>query len=264
MRMKKYIGIGIAVMLAALTLAVLAGCSEYNHVVGSKNMETRQFDYSGFTRIEISNSFNVDITKSDTYSISVTLNDNLFNELTVSKSGDTLYMHMNPYLRLGSSTQRAEITLPELNSLKISGACQAVVTGFQSAGTLDLEADGASGMQINDLKATDTKITALGVSHVTGSLITDNADFQVTGVSNIKLTGSAAKMQLNVVGASHAALVDFIVGDASVTAEGASTVEIDAHGTLDVDVSGASTLRYSDNPKLGRVEVSGASTLSRR
>jgi hypothetical protein len=71
-------------------------------------------------------------------------------------------------------------------------------------------------------------------------------------------------MQLNVVGASHATLIDFVVGDASVTAEGASTAEIDAHGTLDVDVSGASTLRYSDSPKLGRVEVSGASTLSRR
>jgi len=29
-------------------------------------------------------------------------------------------------------------------------------------------------------------------------------------------------MRLNVVGASHAALIDFVVGDASVTAEGAA------------------------------------------
>ena len=261
--MKKFIGLGILLVLAILILTSLAGCIEYNRVVGSKNMETRQFDYSGFKRIEISTAFNVDITKSDTYNVSVTLNDNLFNELTVSESGDTLYMHMNPYLRIVNMTQRAEISLPELSALKISGACQAVVTGFQSDGTLDLEADGASGMEINDLKAADTNMTVLGVSHVTGSLTTDNADFQVTGVSNIKLTGSASKMQLNVVGASHATLTDFVADDASVTAEGASTAEVDVHGTLDIDLNGVSTLRYSDSPKLVRVEVSGASTLSR-
>ena len=82
--------------------------------------------------------------------------------------------------------------------------------------------------------------------------------------SNINLTGSASKMQVDVIGASHAALTDFIVGDAAVTAIGASTAEVEVHGTLDINVSGVPTLVYGDNPELGKVEVSGVPTLRRR
>jgi hypothetical protein len=114
------------------------------------------------------------------------------------------------------------------------------------------------------LKATDTSIKVIGASHLSGSLITNSANFNVTGASNIKLTGSASKMQVDVIGASHAALADFIVGDASVMAVGASTAEVEVHGTLDINISGVSTLVYGDNPKLGKVEVSGVSTLRRR
>ena len=81
---------------------------------------------------------------------------------------------------------------------------------------------------------------------------------------NVVVTGSASKLQVDVIGASHAALTDFIVGDAAVTAIGASTAEVEVHGTLDINVSGVSTLVYGDNPKLGKVEVSGISTLRRR
>ena len=262
--MKKLIGLGILVILAVVSLIALAGCIDYNRVVGSKNIETRQFDYSGFKRIEVSNAFKVDVTRSDTYGVSITLNDNLFDELDISMSGDTLRIGINPFTHFVNTTQHAAISLPELDALTITGACQAVVSGFQSDGTLDLEVTGASGMEIDDLKAADTNIKVIAASHLSGSLVTNNANFNVTGASNIDLTGSASKMQVDVIGASHVALTDFIVGDASVTAVGASTAEVEVHGTLDINISGVSTLTYGDNPKLGKVEVSGVSSLRRR
>ena len=262
--MKKWIGLGITAILAVVSLISLAGCIDYNRTAGSKNIETRQFDYSGFKRIEVSDAFNLDVTRSDTYEVSITLNDNLFNDLDISMSGDTLRISINPFPNFVNTTRHATISLPELDALTISGACQAVVSGFQSDGTLDLEVNGASGMEINDLKAADTTVNVIGASHLSGSLATNNADFNVTGASNINLTGSASKMQVDVIGASHAALVDFIVGDASVTAVGASTAEVEVHGTLDIDVSGVSTLTYGDSPTLGKVEVSGVSSLRRR
>ena len=262
--MKKFIGLGILTILAVVSLISLAGCIDYNRTTGSKNVVTRQFDYSGFKRIEVSNAFTVDVTGSDTYEVSITMNDNIFNDLDISMSGDTLRIGINPFPNFVNATLHATISLPELDALTISGACQAVVSGFQSDGTLDLEVTGASKMEINDLKAADTTINVIGASHLSGSLVTNNADFNVTGASNIKLTGSASKMQVDVIGASHAALTDFIVGDASVTAVGASTAEVEVHGTLDINVSGVSTLVYGDNPKLGKVEVSGISSLRRR
>ena len=262
--MKKFIGPGMTAILLAVSLVSLSGCIDYNRTVGSKNIETRQFDYSGFKRIEVSNAFTVMITKSDIYAVVVTLNDNLFDDLDISMNGDTLQIGMKSISHFVNTTQHAEIALPELDSLTITGACHAEVTDFQSNGSINLEATGASGMVINSLKATDTTIKVIGASHLSGSLVTNNAYFNVTGASNINLTGSASKMQVNVIGASHAALTGFIVGDAAVTAVGASTAEVEVHGTLDINVSGVSTLVYGDSPKLGKVEVSGISTLRRR
>jgi len=59
-------------------------------------------------------------------------------------------------------------------------------------------------MEINDLKAGDITINVVGASHLSGSLTMNNGTFSVTGASNIKLTGSGTKLELNVVGASHA------------------------------------------------------------
>jgi len=53
-----------------ISLVFLAGCSDFyravdghNTVTGSKNIETRQFDYSGFKKIEVSNAFNVEVNR---------------------------------------------------------------------------------------------------------------------------------------------------------------------------------------------------------
>jgi hypothetical protein len=262
--MKKFIGLGMTAILLAVSLVSLSGCIDYNRTVGSKNIETRQFDYSGFKRIEVSNAFTVMITKSDIYAVVVTMNDNLFDDLDISMNGDTLQIGMKSISHFVNTTQRAEIALPELDSLTITGACHAEVTDFQSNVSINLEVTGASGMVINNLKAADTTIKIIGASYLSGSLVTDNGDFNLTGYSNIMLTGSAAKMQLDVIGASRATLADFIVENASVTAVGASNADVEAHGTLDLDISGVSTLIYGDSPTLGKVSVSGVSTLRRR
>jgi len=157
------------------------------------------------------------------------------------------------------------ISLPELDySLSIAGACEATVTGFQSDANLALTVAGASGMQIDDITAADATINIIGASHLSGSLTADDADLSVTGVSHLTLSGTASTMKLNVIGTSDASLADFVVGDASVTAEGVSDADVEVHGTLNIKLSGVSTLTYGDSPKLGNVSVSGVSSLERR
>lgn len=262
--MKKCLGLGIVALLTIVMLTSLVGCIGVNRIVGSKNIETKVFDYSGFNRIEVSNTFNVDISKSNTYQVSVTLNDNLFDVLDISVLGDTLRIRMKPFTSIINTTQQATISMPELKALTISGASRAVVSGFQSDSFLNLEVSGASRMEINNLKASDTNIQVTGASRLSGSLVTNDGDFEISGASSLELNGSTTSVKVDVSGASHAKLASFIVGNASVTASGASSADVEVNGLLDIDISGASNLTYGDSPKLGRVEVSGASTLSRR
>lgn len=65
-------------------------------------------------------------------------------------------------------------------------------------------------------------------------------------------------------GASRIRIEDYIVDDAVIDISGASSAEINAGGELDVTLSGASSLRYSGNPTLGDLNISGGSSLKRR
>ncbi len=78
------------------------------------------------------------------------------------------------------------------------------------------------------------------------------------------LSGSGQKLRVTASGASTADLRDFAVNDANVDANGASLIEVNTTGTLDAKASGASTVRYTGNPTLGRIDESGASSVSSR
>jgi hypothetical protein len=65
-------------------------------------------------------------------------------------------------------------------------------------------------------------------------------------------------------GASRSSLDDFTVNNANVNISGASTGTINLDGRLDANVSGASTLLYVGDPVMGTINVSGASTLSKK
>ena len=79
----------------------------------------------------------------------------------------------------------------------------------------------------------------------------------------MQLDGSAQHTMADASGASHLKLADFQINDADIALSGASDATINAAGTLDIDLSGASSLRYRGQPSLGRLDISGGSTIKR-
>ena len=53
-------------------------------------LETRQYDFTEFTHVDIGSAFEYEIQKADTYSISITADSNLFDDIRVIKVGQTL------------------------------------------------------------------------------------------------------------------------------------------------------------------------------
>lgn len=105
-------------------------------------------------------------------------------------------------------------------------------------------------------------LSASGASKVRGAASSSNLNLDLSGGSSVVLTGSGAALRCTASGASTADLREFAVGDADITASGASRVELNATGKLNVKASGASTVRYAGNPTLGMIDQSGASTVS--
>jgi len=232
----------VAAVAVICTLLIVRGWP--GGLIGSGNLETEEYAFTNFTKVEISSAFEFEIEQSSSYNISVTADDNVIDYVQVSKDGQTLKIRLGTVRWFGPVTLRASVTMPQLHGLTASGASHGTVSDFSSTEDLD--------------------ITVSGASRVTGDITAGNAEFDISGASTIQLEGSANDMVATASGASSFNLDDFTVNNADVNFSGASSGTINLDGRLDADLSGASKLWYIGEPTMGDINTSGASTLSKK
>ena len=273
------------VIIILITAVLLTGCnviftSSGDGEKGSGNLETRQYDYTDFTRVDIGHAFRYEIEQSDTYSISITADDNIFEHIEVKQDGQTLRIGLEPFLSFQSITLEAIITMPRLTGLESSGATRGTVTGFSSGDDLDLVVSGASRVELADITTGDIEGNISGASNLTGKLTAGNIDIEISGASDVDSDLQAGDVELNISGASKVdfdgsgndllvdasgasriRLGDYSVINADIRMSGASSCSIDVSGRIDIDLSGASRLDYTGQPVLGSISLSGGSQI---
>ena len=224
-------------LVVLLLVALMVGCTQLGiPITGSGDVVTQKEDISGFDSLEISSAFKVVVIQGETYSVVIRIDDNLQKYLEVVKQGNTLKIGLKTDRTVGA-TEEAEVTMPELTGLDLSGASHVTIAGFKSTASIDVDLEGAS--------------------YLRGDIEAGDARFDVVGASEVTLGGSAGDVDIGASGASTVDLADFPVADASVVADGASTVTVNASGTLDVDAGGAAQVYYLGSPTLGTIEESG-------
>jgi len=234
-------------------------------VIGSGKLVTRDMDFKDFTIVEVGYAFEVDVTQLSSYSVSITMDDNLFDYLQASKTGERLIIRLKPGYNYQSVTLRAKITLPDLYELGLSGAAHGTVEGFSSSHRFIVGLSGATSLNMADMSAGDTRIEVSGASRVIGGItVSGDVQFIVSGASTVELEGAANDAVIDVSGASGLGLSDFPVHNADVKLSGAGRATVSLDGRLDADVSGASQLLYTGSPTMGDIETSGGSTIGKK
>jgi hypothetical protein len=228
-----------------VVVLLLAGCCAVpfrTQLAPSGPLVTKDYDLSNFTAVAAGSAFEVEIARSDSYSVSVTVNESLVESLEVNVSGNTLHISLKPNVGLtGAATMKAKVTMPELTGLDLSGASRTTLAGFNSGKSLKSEVSGASMLR--------------------GGLTCGDASFNVSGASKVNLNGSAQDLKVEASGASTVDLSNFASQNTVVSTDGASKVDVAPSGSLDVEASGASTVRYTGEPAKLKTNTSGASTV---
>lgn len=206
-------------------------------------MVTREEPISEFDKVDISSSFEVVINHGESFSVIIRVDDNLVEHLNVVKEGSTLKIGLKPNRNypIRNVTMEAEVTVPELTGLDLSGASHANITGFKSTKDLSVDLSGSSSLR-GDIEAGDISI-------------------DLSGSSEMTLAGSGQDVTIDASGSSELDLAEFPVVDARVDASSASTVTVNASGRLDVDASSASNVYYLGNPTMGEIGTSGESSV---
>lgn len=274
--MKKFL-IPVLILMGLISLTVTA-CG-IGYIVGSGPVVDQTYDFTSFKNIEISNAFNFEITHSEGYGLTISAHQNLFSHLDIKMEGSTLIVRMKP----GSYTNseiKAAVSLPELSSLSVSGASRGSARGFTSGNTLNITLSGSSQLDL-DVEAGKTIVDISGASRLTGALVTGNVNlkisgssklsgsltaqdvgFSISGASQCEISGSAGSGDIGISGASRLTAPSFKMQDCAVNVSGASNARIFATGTLDIEASGASTVKYSGGARIKGLDVTGASHVS--
>ncbi len=253
----------VVTVVSLVSTALLAGCSSLGVVVGKGPVVSRDFNVSDFTGVNIATVFDVELVPSQSYNVTITANENIFQYIDVSRSGNMLTVGLKGVSLRGPMTLKARITMPELNELRLSGATRATAYGFKSTQDFKLSISGASSLDM-DMETGGFEADLSGACKARGKLKAGDTDIQLSGACAVEFEGSAGNVVVGASGASKADLSKLSVKDADVGVSGGSRASVNTNGRLDVSVSGGSTVEYAGSPVLGNVNVSGGSTVRRK
>ena len=218
----------LALVVVGAVIAIpllLGGIFSFSRVVGSGNVETQEFYLSDFAIVEAGSGFKVQITRATSYKIEITADDNLFEYIQVTKTGDTLSIRLRPAMSYQTTALTAKISMPDLQKLTFSGGTHGTATGFALSHDLDVE---------------------------------------LSGGSNVEMMGEANDLSAACSGGSGLELANFTVNNARIEFSGGSHGTINLDGRLDANLSGGSKLYYIGNPTMGDISTSGGSTISQK
>jgi len=209
------------------------------------NQRTESLDFTNFSSVEVGSAFQVTITQSSSYSVKISAGERVFDRIEVTQEGQTLKIGVKPGWFFGSFNSKAEITMPSLDNLSLSGASSGTADGFTGSNQFTAQVSGASALELTNFNVGDVNFEVSGASHLTGQGTGSNLTSAVSGASNLDLT-------------------DFSVNDANVDLSGASHATIKLDGRLDAQASGASNLEYIGEPTLGTINTSGLSEVKKK
>jgi Putative auto-transporter adhesin, head GIN domain len=233
--MKTYIYAWMSIIALAL---VFSGCREEDP--GPKQDDLRSFAEVDFDRIEVADAFDVTIQQGTIFSIVVKGDRRNLDDLNVYKNGNTLRVKYDNYHKR-QYTSYVTITMPVIKGIDFSGAVDGRVYGFsESVSRFDLSLSGASTGQFE--------------------IVADEVYLWLAGASEARFTGVGKKLDASISGASDLQAVTYPVDEAKVSVTGASKARLSVNQKLTGTAGGASEVTYKGDPVVD-LDSSGASTV---
>jgi phage shock protein PspC (stress-responsive transcriptional regulator) len=203
-------------------------------------------DYKDFTKIDAKGRGNIIITQGDSYSVSIEGPADETDMIGTINGALTFEPHSGQkrcFFFCGYRQSTLRVTMPTLDEVKVSGVSFATIEGYTGS-TLNLIADGSSSIVAN---AQVRSLTA-----------------EISGVSDIVLTGSGNELKASLTGNSSLSAYYFAAKTADVTLEGVSRAHIDASEKIFGTTDGHAHLWYRNTPAQLDVESDGLSTVEQR
>ena len=233
--------------IALLPLSILLfSCDAFDEdVVPNGRVTTRQATFSNYDAIDASSAFTIYLTISDSdESIEIEANDNLHQYIEVKKENGVLIIGIENNVSIrGNATLNAYITTKSISSFMASGASRFILD--------------------QSISEEEVSVYLSGASKFTGNIQSGTLYADLSGASELNLTGYTVDYILEASGASMAKDFGFTSEFLNAELSGASRANVTITKEIDVEASGASSLYYKGDAVITHQELSGASSVSK-
>jgi len=157
-----------AIVLGFMVLAVLPLSAAGMKAEGSGKLSTLDCGVNNFSRLYVSGIDDVIITYGQDWNVSVTTDDNLINNITVTPKNTYLNVAFEKRDHFNPSVVKAEITVPYLSELTLSTGTHAVLSGSSIPVDMDVTVRNHSSLTSGLLSADTLTLNVTDNSDVNG------------------------------------------------------------------------------------------------
>jgi len=188
----------------------------------SKHGVTREFEFTDFDEVKISERFKVNIRQGNGYLIAVNGDREALDKVVFEKRGEGLYIKSSGNLS-GRDNLTINIEMPHLDHLNVDGSSEVLIAGF-----------------VEDYLSMDIE----KASEVSMDVVTKKLSVKITGASKLELSGITDVMEVDIKDAAKLQSFGFKASEVMVKASGSSSARINASDYIQVEAKDASHVRY--------------------
>lgn len=211
---------------------------------GSGDLVTETRDLSTFTGIDVGNSIDVTLTQGSDISVTITVDDNIIEEVRTNVRNGVLSIDLEPG-SYSNYTLDVDITLPEVDFIDLSNSATLIAGPFTGLNDLEVKLSNSADLELNGFDGLGEFRLDLGNS------------------SDADLKGSANLLDLTVNNSSDLNAFDLSARDIRVDAGNSTELRVTVTESLTGSIGNSAELRYRGDPAEVDVEVGNSADLIR-
>ncbi len=232
-RIIKIIGIVKAAVLTVLFVSCI-GCQSFSgsteSVKGNGKIETQAFSQNNFNALSIEGGWTADIRYSETFSIQVETDENIFPYLDISLTGTTLNIGFKSGYSISPTRCKVFITMPSLMQLHTTGSLTGIISSFNKPEeTMSIDIVGSGNITARDITLKSLQLEISGSAEFSAIGKAQNIKAVISGSGDIKTTDLETEK-----------------ADISISGSGSAKVWVTRH--LIADISGSGSILYKGQP----------------
>ena len=242
----KLIGVVKASVITAL-LCICISCQSFSGsdevIKGNGTIETKTFPQNNFNALSISGGWTADIRYSETFSMQIETDENIFSDLDISVAGTTLNIGFKSGYSISPTQCKVSITMPALIKLQTVGSLTAIISSFNlPKDSMSIDISGSGNITARDITVNTLKV-------------------DVSGSADFSATGKAENMIADISGSGDIKTTDFETEKADISISGSGSAKVWVTRHLKADIGASGSIRYKGNPVI-ETKSSGSGRIS--